>query len=382
MRLWLALCLAAIALFLAAWMFIPAPTYLLLTFSVGAPEVSLWIVLGALASIAIALVDVRQSLLARIAAAMGGVALLLAVTPMVRFPGTARAFAATMRDMSAEPESPARSAPLVLRDLLFGIDRGTARVTRGVPFAKPGGKQLTLDVYQPTRRGHFPVLVQIYGGAWQGGQPADNANFATLLASHGWVVFAIDYRHAPSVRWPALLDDVDSSLVWIRDYAAEYDGDATRVVLMGRSAGAHLAMVAAYRHPVLNVHGVVSYYGPADLADAYSHPPSPDPLHIRSVEETLIGGAPDQMPTAYADASPVTYATTALPPTLLVYGRRDHIVEPRYGAQLRDRLAASGTRVAYLEIPWADHAFDAVFNGISSQLALYHTERFLAWAVR
>jgi acetyl esterase/lipase len=237
-------------------------------------------------------------------------------------------------------------------------------------------------VYQPTQRGHYPVLVQIYGGAWQRGEPGSNADFATLLASHGWVVFAIDYRHAPSVHWPVLMDDVDSSLVWIRAHAAEYDGDTARVVLMGRSAGAHLAKLAAYRRPVLHVRGVVSYYGPADLVDAYRHPPSPDPLHIRSVEETLIGGTPDEMPQAYADASPVTYLTRVLPPTLLIYGRRDHIVEARYGAQLRDRLAATGTRVAYLEIPWAEHAFDAVFNGPSSQLALYHTERFLAWAVR
>ena len=43
-RLWLALCLAIVALFLAAWIFLPAPTYFLLTFSVGAPEVSLALV--------------------------------------------------------------------------------------------------------------------------------------------------------------------------------------------------------------------------------------------------------------------------------------------------------------------------------------------------
>jgi hypothetical protein len=44
-------------------------------------------------------------------------------------------------------------------------------------------------------------------------------------------------------------------------------------------------------------------------------------------------------------------------------------------------LAASPTPAAALEIPWANHAFDAVFNGPSSQLALYYTERFIAWAV-
>src|SRR5207249_2777236 len=149
------------------------------------------------------------------------------------------------------------------------------------------------------------------------------------------------------------------------------------VALIGRSAGAHLAMLAAYRHPPLRVRGVVSYYGPADLANSYRHPPRPDPLHIRDVDEKFFGGNPDQMSRQYAEASPVSYAMHALPPTLLIYGARDNIVEARYGAEFRTLLAASGTPVAYLEIPWAGHAFDAVFNGPSSQLAMYYTERFL-----
>src|SRR6185503_7060411 len=146
--------------------------------------------------------------------------------------------------------------------------------------------------------------------------------------------------------------------------------------------GAHLATMAAYRKPALRIRGVVSYYGPANLVDAYEHPPSPDPLHIRTVEEMFIGGTLKELPRDFAAASPVTYITRPLPPTLLVYGRRDHIVEARYAAELREQLARSGTPVAYLEIPWAEHAFDKVFNGLSSQLALYYVERFLAWAVR
>jgi acetyl esterase/lipase len=127
---------------------------------------------------------------------------------------------------------------------------------------------------------------------------------------------------------------------------------------------------------------VVSYYGPADLIDAYAHPPHPDPLRVRELEEAFIGGTPSQMPKEYAAASPVTYTTRPLPATLLIYGRRDHSVEAKYGARLGERLAANGTTVAYLEIPWAEHAFDEVFNGVSSQVALFYTERFLAWAVR
>ena len=65
-----------------------------------------------------------------------------------------------------------------------------------------------------------------------------------------------------------------------------------------------------------------------------------------------------------------------------MYGGRDNIVQAKFGRTLRDRLRTVGSRAIFLEIPWAEHAFDAVFNGVSSQLALYYTERFLAWALQ
>jgi acetyl esterase/lipase len=274
-----------------------------------------------------------------------------------------------------------RARPIVFRDLFRHIPLASVKTTRDIVFASPGGVPLHIDVYQPTRSGRFPVLVQVYGGAWQRGVPSDKSSFASWLASSGYVVIAIDYRHAPAWRWPAQIDDVNDALAWVGAHAHEYDGDTSRVVLMGRSAGAHLATMAGWFTSPIHIRGVVSYYGPVDLAEAFKNPPSPDPLRIRSVEEALLGGTLDQMPDRYADASTITHiraGTTPLPPTLLIYGGRDHIVEPKYGAILVKALRARGTSVAYLEIPWADHAFDEVFNGPSSQLALYHTERFIA----
>lgn len=378
---WLALAISLVSLFLASWIVIPAPTYFLLTFDVGAPEVSAWLIVASLAALGLALVGVRTRIVTRAAVICALVSLALSVSPFVRLPRTIRGFDAATHGMSLEPRTPLRARPIMLADLFRGIPSRIATVHRAIVFASPAGGQLTLDVYQPPRPGRFPIVVQIYGGAWQRGDPSSNANFATWLASSGYVVVAIDYRHAPRWQWPTQIDDVDSSLVWIRNHAAAYDGDTSRVVLIGRSAGAQLAMVAAYRPEPLRIAGVVSYYGPAFLADAYRHPPHPDPLHIRSVEDAFLGGPPAIMPQRYADASPPSYVNHPLPPTLLIYGARDHIVEPKYGARMRDTLAAHGDAVAYLEIPWAEHAFDVVFNGPSSQLALYYTERFIAWAV-
>jgi acetyl esterase/lipase len=56
-------------------------------------------------------------------------------------------------------------------------------------------------------------------------------------------------------------------------------------------------------------------------------------------------------------------------------------VLPRFGELIDARLRAAGATSVFLEIPWAEHAFDAVPNGPSAQLALYYTERFLAWAL-
>lgn len=382
--------LAVGTLFLAIWIFVPAFNDPLIYLGVGAPEVSAWLIVSALGAVALAMGSAPSHAAGRAALVCGGAALLLALTPFARFPAAASRFDSTMRlalggdplrGVSAEHVAAARQRPLSVIDLFRGIPLGDAEVLRGIPVAAPDGVALTVDVYRPSRAGTFPTVVQLYGGSWQRGAPGSNAGFARWLAARGYVVFAMDYRHAPRSRWPAQIDDVRADLAWVKEHAAEYGADPTRVALLGRSAGAHLAMIAGYTDAPLPVSAVVSFYGPSDLVDAYAHPPRPDPLDIRTIEETLLGGTPAQMPDRYRDASPITYVTRKLPPTLLVYGGRDHIVEARYGRALRDRLVASRTTTVYLEIPWAEHAFDEVLSGPSGQIALYHTERFLAWAL-
>jgi acetyl esterase/lipase len=224
--------------------------------------------------------------------------------------------------------------------------------------------------------------VVLYGGGWQNGSPSLNPGFSRYMAARGYTVFAIDYRHAPRYQFPTQLHDVRAALSFIQQHAVEYETDPTRLALLGRSAGGHLAMLAAYQPDALPVRAVVSYYGPFNLTQGYREPPNPDPLNVRAVLEAFLGGSPDEVPEQYAKASPVSYVTRPLPPTLLVHGSRDHIVEVRFAKAMYRRLRAVGSTSILLEIPWAEHAFDAIFQGPSNQLALYYTERFLAWALQ
>ena len=240
---------------------------------------------------------------------------------------------------------------------------------------------MSLDVYQPPTAGTYPIVMQIYGGSWQTGSPSSQDWFSRYFAERGYVVIAIDYRHAPEWKWPEQIVDVRTALYWISQDAHKFGGDSSRIVLAGQSAGAQLAMRLAYQEGPSSIRGVVNYYGPVDLAEGWRRPPQPDPVNVRGILEAFIGGTPAQKPEHYKHASPITWVSKTSAPTLSIYGSRDHIVEARFGRMLHAALIKAGATSVLLELPWSEHSFDAVANGMGRRIALSYTERFIAWAV-
>ena len=385
--------IAALALcFLAVWIVLPPFHAGLLPLAVGTPELSPWLLLVSLSVCAVTVnASGGSSSTRRTAFNLAAAAAVVYASPLVRTPLVLRSFDRAMEQglgadylnlISASSSAALRTHALSALDFARGIARVDFLVRRGVEFARPAGVPLTVDIYRPTTAGPHPVLLQIYGGAWRGGTPEDNASFASWFASKGYLVVAIDYRHAPESRWPAQIQDVRSAVEWVMTHANEYEADTSRMAFIGRSAGAQLALVAAYQSGAPPARGVVSYYGPTDLVEGWRDPPRPDPLDVRRILENYLGGTPDTAQVAYHDASPVSYVTSQVPPTLILIGGRDHVVSPRFGRELHERLRDAGGTSVLLEIPWAEHAFDALPNGLSGQIALYYTERFLAWALR
>lgn len=385
-----ALLLSGTGLFLSSWIVVPAPNMLLLTLGVGAPEVSHWLILLNLVATGLLLGVMRRTPLQFIALGASLLGLFLSALPLMQLPGTVQNLTVAMKEGIGSEYSEIlnnkqvlmRQQPFVLADAFTGIKLGKSRYTPNIRFANPDGVPLSMDIYRPPQVGKYPALVVIYGGAWRSGDRLYNSDFSRYMAARGYTVFAIDYRHAPRYRFPAQLDDVRAALAFIQQNATQYEADSERMVLLGRSAGGHLAMLAAYQPDAIPVKAVVSYYGPVDLPGGYASPPRPDPIDTRNVLVTLFGGTPEMFPNEYRIASPINYVTRSLPPTLLVQGGRDHLVQLRFIEEMYQRLRANGNPAILLEIPWAEHAFDAIFNGPSNQLALYYTERFLAWALK
>lgn len=358
------LTLAAISLVATASSLLPAPNRFLLPLTVGVPELSAWLFVGNLLALLLAYFYFPKTLV------IFAAGLAVASWPLLQID---QAEAAVARQWQEQRFS----------DSPFQI-LGAARVyARSLLDAASGDIQpeilpQQIHLYRSTQAGELhPVIIDIYGGAWQRGSPSDDHVFASYMATRGYAVFAIDYRHAPQAKYPAQIDDVRQAMEWIYANAKQYGGDPSRIVLCGRSAGGQLALLAAYTSTNVPVSAVISFYGPPDLRAGYEDPPRPDPLDVRDVLETYLGGSPSQVPNSYRDASPAKRVQAKSVPTLQLQGARDHIVKARFARELHEKLLSTGTPSLLLELPWSEHSFDAVFSGIGNVVALNCVEQFL-----
>jgi acetyl esterase/lipase len=354
------LIVAAVLVLLSLMVIIPPFTMALAPLVVGALEYSSFLVLLDLAWCIVVGILLRERRSARRATqAMLFIAACIALWPYVAF--------------TRVPNAPRFSLATAVR----GLPAPGGVVERILPYTAADGSPLELRLYSLPAKVQRPTVVVIYGGAWRQGAPTQCENVSRALAARGFTVAAIDYRHAPASPYPAAIDDVNRSLQLLRDSAAAWGIDTGRMALLGRSAGGHLAELAAYRPGTLPLRAVVSIYAPFDLVEGYADLPDPDPIGIRAVLEDFIGGTPATRTSAYREASPSSYIRAGLPPTLLLFGGRDHVVKPTFNRDAASKLRAANVPVVAVELPWADHGFDMAPTGLGAQLAFALISTFL-----
>jgi acetyl esterase/lipase len=225
-------------------------------------------------------------------------------------------------------------------------------------------------------------VIVVHGGGWRSGERGDFPLWNAWFASKGYVVFDIDYRLSPPT-WREAPADVGCAVGWVKENASSYGVDPRRVVLMGRSAGAHLALLTAYAHDSRTEPGcgaryphdsgvaaVVAFYPPTDLTRLSSQGCLPGMARF-------LGGTPKVVPERYRLLSPVSHVDSRDPPTFLVHGGDDQIVPPGQSELLADRLRGAGVPHRLVELPWANHTFDFRWGGWGSQITRSTLRQFL-----
>ncbi|HYM74292.1 MAG TPA: alpha/beta hydrolase [Stellaceae bacterium] len=251
------------------------------------------------------------------------------------------------------------------------------------------GTALNLDLWPAAAiagGGLRPAIVRIHGGSFTQGNRSDMPDWDRWFNGLGYDVFDVEYRLPPPVRWRDEIGDVKCALGWVFGHAGDYHIDPARISVTGFSAGATLAMLAAYSSgdprlppscdvPPVAVRSVISLYGIPDMPLLYDTSPSRGLVHESSTR--YIGGSPAEYPERHAAVSPLTYVGPSSPPTISFLGASDRIV-PREQLDILDAALkrAGATSEAYL-LPATDHGFDVNWGGFATQFARAKTRQFL-----
>ena len=200
-----------------------------------------------------------------------------------------------------------------------------------------------LDVYRPkAASADLALVVFLYGGAWNSGDRRDYGFVGRSLAARGHVVVVPDYRVLPEVEYPEFLVDCAAAVRWATNHAREFGARATRLVLVGHSAGAYnaamLALDAGYGVSA-EVRAVVGLSGPYDFY----------PFDI-DISRRTFGAVADPLTT-----QPINYVSERAPPMFLASADGDKLVYPRNTTALSARLRDRGVAVVEKHIPAGGH---------------------------
>lgn len=206
-----------------------------------------------------------------------------------------------------------------------------------------------IDVYLPARRDieNTKVILFIHGGSWVAGDKMefDNAIAALHPELPGYAMFNMNYRLASGQnRFPVQISDIQSAMKFIEGKADDYNINASKICLVGASAGAHLALLQAYaNNHDRRIKAVVDLFGPADLKDLYVNHPIPQ--EARYVLMNLLGKTPSSNPDLYNEASPINFVNAHTVPTLIFHGTGDIVVPIAQSNALKAKLLANKVKV-------------------------------------
>lgn len=236
--------------------------------------------------------------------------------------------------------------------------------------------QQKMDIYLPAGRSSSStkVIIMIHGGGWSTGDKSDFNEYVDSLKKREptYAIFNLNYRlaNAPDL-FPAQEMDIKAAVEFIYNKREEYR-ISDKFVLIGASAGGHLALLHGYKYTSpIKVKAVVDFFGPTELIDLYNNPPNP---LVPPLLAEVTGGTPVTNPTIYTQSSPVNFITNQSPPTIIFHGGIDIVVSPSQSILLNSKLQQAGVTHQYFTYPTEGHGWVGAnlsdsFNKIQAFLA-------------
>lgn len=229
-----------------------------------------------------------------------------------------------------------------------------------VPYADYGesARALLADIYRPKAAGPFPTILMLHGGAWFSGNKAHVALHARYAAAAGYAVVAINYRLAPTHKFPKQLEDCRQAVTWIGANSNKYGFDVDRLAVYGYSAGGHLACLVGVTQneagrggppdspPTPTIRAIVAGGAPCEFS------------WIDASSQRLafwLGGSRESLPDVYSAASPITFVDARDPPVFFFHGGGDRVVPISSARKMQHKLESVHVASEFHTLPKTNH---------------------------
>lgn len=230
-----------------------------------------------------------------------------------------------------------------------------------VVYTRVNGWEGRMDIYlPPAQKGPSPLVINIHGGGWNKGVKESQTGFNTFFKA-GFAVANIEYRLTGQATAPAAVEDARCALIYLIKNAKQLNIDVNRIVVMGGSAGGHLALMAgllANDHRFdgncpgmenIKVAAIIDKYGIVDVWD-WAYGPN---LTSRSATQWLGSRSKDE---AFSKSvSPIYYVNKNSPPIFIVHGDADPTVPYQQSVALHKKLEEAGVVNKFITIPGGLH---------------------------
>ena len=230
-----------------------------------------------------------------------------------------------------------------------------------VVYTKAGDWDGKMDLYLPPKtNGPTPVIINIHGGGWNKGVKESQTGFNTFFKA-GFAVANIEYRLSGQATAPAAVEDARCALIYLIKNAKPLNIDVNKIVVMGGSAGGHLALMAGllgndHRFDTncpgvdnIKVAAIIDKYGITDVWD-WAYGPV---LTSKSATQWLGGKAKDEA--FIKSVSPIYYVNKNSPPIFIVHGDADPTVPYQESVALHKKLQEAGVKTQFVTIPGGLH---------------------------
>ena len=209
-----------------------------------------------------------------------------------------------------------------------------------------------MDVYLPAgRSATTKAMIMIHGGGWSTGDKSELTVYVDTMKKRlpDYAIININYRLAvnATTTFPTQENDVKVALEYIYSKRNEFQ-ISDKYVLLGVSAGSHLALLQAYKYASpIKIKAVVDFFGPTDMTTMYNDPASMF-APPSSISQLFNGASPTSNPMLYSQSSPITFANAQAVPTIILHGGADLLVKVTQATTLRDKLISFNIAQQYV----------------------------------